>query len=136
MSTWVFLLKGLSFLARLGAFAASVIVAGLLAALLVEKPTWISHLVIYIECIAGISIITSLIPPYPNFIYDGFFAVCWLLSAGFSLLVMVSVKCYLLCKGIRVKNEPQSSSSQTAMELSSAATAVPKPCLVPNTRLL
>jgi hypothetical protein len=89
MSTWVFLLKGLSFLARSGAFAASVIVAGLQAALLAEKKTWISHLVIYIECIAGISIVTALIPPYPNFIYDVFFAVCWLLSAGFSLIVMV-----------------------------------------------
>lgn len=97
-------LPALSFLARLGALASSIIVLGLGAKFIINRG-WSVEFLIYIEVVAALSIIGSLIPPFPNFLYDIFWAVMWLLAAVFALVVQVhtprslhSVHLALLCK--------------------------------------
>lgn len=81
-------LAPLSFLARLGALAFSIIVLGLGAKFIINR-AWSLEFLIYIEAIAALSILGSLIPPYPNFLYDLIWAVAWLLAAVFALVVQV-----------------------------------------------
>jgi hypothetical protein len=83
-------LKILSILARLGAFTASVIVIGIAGDIL-KHAAWIKHFLIYVEVIGAFSVLAAFIPPYPNFLLDGFFAAAWLVSAAFMLLETVSV---------------------------------------------
>ncbi|KAK2756529.1 hypothetical protein FQN54_005422 [Arachnomyces sp. PD_36] len=81
-------LAPLSFLARLGALGSSVIVLGL-GAKFISNRAWSVEFLIYIEAIAVLSILGSLIPPYPNFLYDSVWAAAWLLAAVFALVVQV-----------------------------------------------
>jgi hypothetical protein len=81
-------LTPLSFLARLGALGSSIIMLGL-GAKFITNNAWSIKFLIYIEVIAALSVLGSLIPPYPNFLYELAWAVAWLLAAVFALVVQV-----------------------------------------------
>lgn len=87
---WVALLKLFAFLGRLGAFVFAVVTLALISLTLVQRD-WMDGISIYIVVMSVVSIFASLVPPYPNFLLDSFFAVAWLLCAVFSFLIMVSV---------------------------------------------
>lgn len=93
---WTTVIQVLSFVGRLGALAASAIVAGLIGHLLSSTDTQLTEFMIYLEVVAGVSILAALVPPYPNFLYDGFFAAAWLLGAGFCLISLVNLHSGLL----------------------------------------
>ncbi|KAK2738414.1 hypothetical protein FQN55_000540 [Onygenales sp. PD_40] len=80
------ILTALSFLARLGALAASIIVLGLGAKFITNR-AWNVDFLIYIEVISSLSVLGALIPPYPNFVYDLFWALAWTVAAVFALIV-------------------------------------------------
>lgn len=82
------ILTALSFLARLGALAASIIVLGLYAKFLANVG-WNEDLLIYVEVVAATSTLAALIPPYPNFLYELFWPLAWALAAVFALVVQV-----------------------------------------------
>ena len=85
---WVELFKFLSVLGRMGALVFSLISMALVAVTLVERD-WMDGISVYIVVMGVISIFASLIPPYPNFILDSFFALSWFIAAIFSFLIMV-----------------------------------------------
>lgn len=85
------ILAPLAFLSRLGALASSIVVLGLGAKFIINR-AWSVEFLIYIEVIAALSILGSLIPPYPNFLYDSIWTVAWLLAAIFALIVQVYLK--------------------------------------------
>ncbi|KAL4982670.1 hypothetical protein BDW68DRAFT_182317 [Aspergillus falconensis] len=80
------LLKALAVLGRLGALTSSILVLGLNARFLTGS-SWLRVFVIYIEVVAAVSVIAALIPPYPNFLYDSFWAAAWIVAAIFALVV-------------------------------------------------
>ncbi|KAL3458720.1 hypothetical protein BJX64DRAFT_279647 [Aspergillus heterothallicus] len=84
----------LSFLARLGALSASLIVVGLNAKFITER-LWLTDLLVYIEVAAAASVLGALVPPYPNFLYDSFWAALWIVAAVFALVVQFAESnCY------------------------------------------
>ena len=82
------ILTALSFLARLGALAASIIVLGL-GAKFITNIAFNTAFLVYIEVIAATSVLGALIPPYPNFLYELFWGLAWLLASIFALVVQV-----------------------------------------------
>ncbi|KAL2803258.1 hypothetical protein BJX63DRAFT_440241 [Aspergillus granulosus] len=88
------LLSILSLLARLGAVTASLIVVGLNAKFITER-LWLTDLLVYIEVAAAVSVLGALVPPYPNFLYDSFWAAVWIVAAIFALVVQFAESnCY------------------------------------------
>ncbi|KAJ0423190.1 hypothetical protein BJY00DRAFT_310319 [Aspergillus carlsbadensis] len=79
------ILKLLSLLGRLGAHMASLIIVGLETKFITER-LWLTDLLVYIEVVAIISVVAALVPPYPNFIYDSFWAAVWIIAAIFALV--------------------------------------------------
>ncbi|KIV99470.1 uncharacterized protein PV09_08891 [Verruconis gallopava] len=91
---WVALIKLTCFLGRMGAFAFAVISLALISLTLAER-NWMDGISIYIVVMGVVSIPASLVPPYPNFLYDGFFAVAWAVCAIFSFVIMfLKSTCY------------------------------------------
>lgn len=86
-----FLLTAFSIIGCLGAFVFSVVIAGLVGNLLTDPPA-LAQFLVYIECVAAISVTAALILPCPNFVYDGFFVVCWAVASVFSVVEMASSK--------------------------------------------
>ncbi|KAF1812424.1 hypothetical protein P152DRAFT_417634 [Eremomyces bilateralis CBS 781.70] len=87
-------LKAVSFIARLGALAGSIIVLGLVASF-IHDLGHAEDFLIFIEVCSAITLVGALIPPYPHFVYDGFFGVMWAICAGFMLLeLFVQTDCY------------------------------------------
>ncbi|KAL4959279.1 uncharacterized protein BDV14DRAFT_206947 [Aspergillus stella-maris] len=81
-------------LARLGIFISAIITIGLNARFLVNT-TWSNELLIYIITIASFSALACLVPPYPNFLYDLFWALANALSAVFALVIQfIDSECY------------------------------------------
>ncbi|PGH18101.1 hypothetical protein AJ79_00729 [Helicocarpus griseus UAMH5409] len=80
------ILTALSFLARLGVLAASVIVLGL-GATFIQNRAWNADFLIYIEVLAALSVLGSLVPPYPNFLYDLLWALAWAVASIFALII-------------------------------------------------
>ncbi|KAL2859325.1 hypothetical protein BJX68DRAFT_261763 [Aspergillus pseudodeflectus] len=88
------ILSLLSLLGRLGAVTASLIVVGLNAKFITER-LWLTDLLVYIEVVAGVSVVAALVPPYPNFLYDSFWAAVWIIAAIFALVVQFAESnCY------------------------------------------
>jgi hypothetical protein len=83
-------LKALTFFQRLGALATSIVVLGLGTRFIINRTINI-ELLIYIEVIASLGVLGSLIPPYPNFLYDFTWTVAWLLAAIFTFVTQVNV---------------------------------------------
>ncbi|KAL2827265.1 hypothetical protein BJY01DRAFT_255765 [Aspergillus pseudoustus] len=83
----------LSFLTRLGAVTASLIVVGLNAKSITQR-LWLTDLLVYIEVAAAASVLGALIPPYPNFLYDSFWAAIWIVAAIFALVQFAESSCY------------------------------------------
>ncbi|KAL3444309.1 hypothetical protein BJX65DRAFT_297771 [Aspergillus insuetus] len=84
----------LSLLGRLGAVTASLIVVGLNAKFITER-LWLTDLLVYIEVVAAVSVVAALVPPYPNFLYDSFWAAVWIIAAIFALVVQFAESnCY------------------------------------------
>ena len=86
---WRELLRFFAFLGRVGAFVFSVITLALIALTLVQRD-WMDGISIYIVVMSVVSMLAAFVPPYPNFIFDSFFAVAWIICATFSFLIMVS----------------------------------------------
>ncbi|KAL4864850.1 hypothetical protein BDV12DRAFT_211342 [Aspergillus spectabilis] len=81
-------------LARFGIFISALITLGLNAKFLTNK-AWSDELLIYIISIASFSAVACLVPPYPNFLYDLFWALATSLCAVFALVVQfVESECY------------------------------------------
>ncbi|KAL2784778.1 hypothetical protein BJX66DRAFT_348009 [Aspergillus keveii] len=84
----------LSLLGRLGAVTASLIVVGLNAKFITER-LWLTDLLVYIEVVAGVSVVAALVLPCPNFLYDSFWAAVWIIAAIFALVVQFAESnCY------------------------------------------
>jgi hypothetical protein len=92
---WVALIKLTSFLGRGAAFTFAVCSLALISLTLAERD-WMDGISIYIVVMGCVSILAALIPPFPNFLYDGFFAAAWGIAALFSFLILVSTKAVLL----------------------------------------
>ncbi|KAL4885418.1 hypothetical protein BJY04DRAFT_230960 [Aspergillus karnatakaensis] len=88
-------------LARIGVFISSIITIGLNAKFL-TKTAWSDELLIYIISIAAFSALACFVPPYPNFLYDLFWALATSLCAVFALVIQfVESECY----GFRPNND-------------------------------
>ncbi|KAL4993973.1 hypothetical protein BDV10DRAFT_189490 [Aspergillus recurvatus] len=94
------LLKALAVLGRLAALTSSILVLGLNARFLTEI-SWLKEFLISIEVVAAVSVIAALIPPYPNFLYDSFWAAAWIVAAIFALIVQFGES---NCYGLQTKN--------------------------------
>jgi len=92
---WRDIFRFFAFLARLGAFAFSVISLALIALTLAQRD-WMDGISIYIVVMGVVSMFAAFVPPYPNFLFDSFFALAWLMCAVFSFLIMVSIITVLL----------------------------------------
>ena len=73
----------------MAAFAFSVISLALISLTLVQRD-WMDGISIYIVVMGVVSMLAAFVPPYPNFIFDSFFALAWIICATFSFLIMVS----------------------------------------------
>ncbi|KAL3461149.1 hypothetical protein BJX64DRAFT_277984 [Aspergillus heterothallicus] len=89
------------FLARAGVFISSIITIGLNARFYTNR-AWSDDLIVYIIAIASFSVLAALIPPYPNFLWDLFWALALLLAAVFALVVQFAESS---CYGFRPVNE-------------------------------
>ncbi|KAL5045008.1 hypothetical protein BDW71DRAFT_215421 [Aspergillus fruticulosus] len=67
-------LTTLSRISRAGVFVSAIITVGLNARFLTNT-SWANNLLIYIVVIASLSALACLVPPYPNFLYDAFWAL-------------------------------------------------------------
>ncbi|KAL4928919.1 uncharacterized protein BDV17DRAFT_298395 [Aspergillus undulatus] len=95
------ILTFLGFLARVGIFISAIITIGLNAKFLTNA-AWSDELLVYIIAVASFSVVACAVPPYPNFVYDLFWALANALSAVFALVVQfVESECY----GFRPDNE-------------------------------
>ncbi|KAL4914572.1 hypothetical protein BDW62DRAFT_219989 [Aspergillus aurantiobrunneus] len=89
------------FLSRVGIFISAIITLGLNAKFL-RNTAWSDDLLIYIIAIASFSALACLVPPYPNFVYDLFWALANAICAVFALVVQfVESECY----GFRPDND-------------------------------
>ncbi|KAL2831715.1 hypothetical protein BDW59DRAFT_169571 [Aspergillus cavernicola] len=90
----------LGFLARAGILISAIITLGLNAKFLTITG-WNNELLGYIIAIAVFSLVACLVPPYPNFLYDLFWALAASISALFALVIQfVDSGCY----GVRPDN--------------------------------
>ncbi|KAL2818063.1 hypothetical protein BJX63DRAFT_419358 [Aspergillus granulosus] len=94
------ILTFLGFLARVGVFISSVITIGLNARFYTNR-AWSDDLIAYIIAISAFSIVACLVPPYPNFLWDLFWALGLLLAAVFALVVQFAESS---CYGFRPEN--------------------------------
>ncbi|KAL2828815.1 hypothetical protein BJY01DRAFT_240841 [Aspergillus pseudoustus] len=89
------------FLARVGVFISSVITIGLNARFYINR-AWSDDLIAYIIAIAAFSVVACLVPPYPNFLWDLFWALGLLIAAVFALVVQFAESS---CYGLRPDSE-------------------------------
>jgi hypothetical protein len=82
------LLTFLGLLTRIGVFISSIITIGLNARFYTNN-AWSDDLIIYIIAISSFGAVACLVPPYPNFLWDLFWALGALLAAVFALVVQV-----------------------------------------------
>jgi hypothetical protein len=82
------LLTFLGLLTRIGVFISSIITIGLNARFYTNK-AWSDDLIVYIIAISSFGAVACLVPPYPNFLWDLFWALGALLAAVFALVVQV-----------------------------------------------
>ncbi|KAL5336914.1 hypothetical protein BJX70DRAFT_371458 [Aspergillus crustosus] len=78
----------LALLTRIGVFISSIITLGLNAKFLTNT-AWSDSLLIYIIAIACFSALACFVPPYPNFLFDLFWALATSLGAVFALVIQV-----------------------------------------------
>ena len=84
----VMILTFFGFLARVGVFISAIITLGLNGKFFTNTD-YGDDLLIYIIALSSFSAIACLIPPYPNFVYDLFWALANALCAVFALVVQV-----------------------------------------------
>jgi tellurite resistance protein TehA-like permease len=77
------------FLARVGVFISAIITLGLNGKFFTNTE-YSDDLLIYIIALASFSALACLVPPYPNFVYDLFWALANAICAVFALVVQVS----------------------------------------------
>ncbi|KAJ0421302.1 hypothetical protein BJY00DRAFT_300956 [Aspergillus carlsbadensis] len=88
------LLTFLGLLTRIGVFISSIITIGLNARFYTNH-AWSDDLIVYIVAISSFGALACLVPPYPNFLWDLFWALAALLAAVFALVVQfVESDCY------------------------------------------
>ncbi|KAL4924124.1 uncharacterized protein BDV17DRAFT_295755 [Aspergillus undulatus] len=95
------LLRLLAVLSRLGALSSSIVVLGLNAKFITQA-SWLKGFLIYIQVVASVGTIAAVIPPYPNFLYDLFWTVAWIVAARFALVVQFAES---ICYGLRLESE-------------------------------
>ncbi|KKZ60537.1 hypothetical protein EMCG_04816 [[Emmonsia] crescens] len=79
-------LTTLSFLARFGVLSSSVIVLGL-GVTFIQNRASNTEFLIYIEALSALTVLGSMVPPYPNFVYDLVWTLAWTAAAAFALIV-------------------------------------------------
>lgn len=77
-----------SCIARFGALSSSAIVLGL-GATFIQNRASSTELLIYIEVLSALTVVGSMVPPYPNFAYDLVWTLAWSLAAVFALVIQV-----------------------------------------------
>ncbi|KAL3449090.1 hypothetical protein BJX65DRAFT_317217 [Aspergillus insuetus] len=95
------LLTFLGLLTRIGVFISSIITIGLNARFYTNN-AWSDDLIIYIIAISSFGALACLVPPYPNFLWDLFWALGALLAAVFALVVQFAESD---CYGFRPDND-------------------------------
>ncbi|BCS21157.1 uncharacterized protein APUU_21589A [Aspergillus puulaauensis] len=94
------ILTFLGFLARVGVFISAIITLGLNGKFFTNTD-YSDDLLIYIIALASFSALACLVPPYPNFVYDLFWALANAICAVFALVVQfIDSECY----GFRADN--------------------------------
>lgn len=76
------------FLARVGVFISAITTLGLNGKFFTNT-AYSDDLLIYIIALASFSALACLVPPYPNFVYDLFWALANAICAVFALVVQV-----------------------------------------------
>lgn len=94
-------LTTLSFLARFGVLSSSVIVLGL-GVTFIQNRASNAEFLIYIEVLSALTILGSMVPPYPNFVYDLVWTLAWTVAAAFALIVQVRYAISLLLSDLVV----------------------------------
>lgn len=77
-----------SCIARFGALSSSAIVLGL-GATFIQNRASSTEFLIYIEVLSALTVVGSMVPPYPNFAYDLVWTLAWSLAAVFALVIQV-----------------------------------------------
>ncbi|KAL3471735.1 hypothetical protein BJX99DRAFT_250200 [Aspergillus californicus] len=96
------MITSLAFLVRAVIFVSAIITIGLHATFLRATPTNGTEMSAYIVAISVLSSIAGMIPPYPNFLYDLFWALATCIAAVFALVIqVVDSECY----GFRPDND-------------------------------
>ncbi|EEH04750.1 conserved hypothetical protein [Histoplasma capsulatum G186AR] len=80
-----------SCIARFGALSSSAIVLGL-GATFIQNRASSTELLIYIEVLSALTVVGSMVPPYPNFAYDLVWTLAWSLAAVFALVIQGGVR--------------------------------------------
>ncbi|KAL3438785.1 hypothetical protein BDV09DRAFT_191912 [Aspergillus tetrazonus] len=94
-------LTTLALISRAGIFVSAVITVGLNARFLTNT-SWANDLLIYIIVIASFSVLACLVPPYPNFLFDAFWALASALCQAFALVIQFTDS---PCYGFRPESE-------------------------------
>ncbi|KLJ10230.1 hypothetical protein EMPG_14401 [Blastomyces silverae] len=79
-------LTTLSCIARFGVLSSSVIVLGLGVTFIQNRASSLEFL-IYIEVLSVLTVLGSVVPPYPNFVYDLVWTLAWAVAAAFAMVV-------------------------------------------------
>ncbi|PGG99487.1 hypothetical protein GX51_06307 [Blastomyces parvus] len=79
-------LTTLSCIARFGVLSSSAIVLGLGATFIQNRASSVEFL-IYIEVLSALTVLGSIVPPYPNFLYDLVWTLAWSVAATFAMVV-------------------------------------------------
>ncbi|KAL4744110.1 hypothetical protein BDV11DRAFT_201527 [Aspergillus similis] len=93
----------LALISRAGIFVSAVITVGLNARFLTNT-SWANDLLIYIIVIASFSVLACLVPPYPNFLFDAFWALASALCQVFALAIQFTDS---PCYGFRPNSEDE-----------------------------
>ncbi|OAX82348.1 hypothetical protein ACJ72_03296 [Emergomyces africanus] len=79
-------LTTLSFFARFGVLSSSVIVLSLGVKFIQTRASNMEFL-LYIEVLSALTVLGSMIPPYPNFVYDLAWTLAWTVAGVFAMIV-------------------------------------------------
>ncbi|OJD28032.1 hypothetical protein ACJ73_00562 [Blastomyces percursus] len=79
-------LTTLSCIARFGVLSSSIVVLGLGVTFIENRASSLEFL-IYIEVLSALTVPGSIVPPYPNFVYDLVWTLAWSVAAAFAMVV-------------------------------------------------